>query len=162
MLSDDVFRECLEQTLVELESWANGARDRAKIDVAATRRYWRMSVDPHFPGGCPFELLIKSDQTFSLKLADEVYEDRPVTRFDLFSKLAAAVVAGGVEQTKVRNALTDILVAIESRVELDEGWDWIGERLIAPRTLQALQISEVRRTHRFLPYARYAPESGPW
>jgi hypothetical protein len=161
MLSDDVFRERLEQTLVELESWANAARDRANIDIAATRRYWRMAVVPHFPGGCPFELLIKSDQTFSLKLADEVYEDRPVPGFDLFPKLSAAVVAGGVEQTKVRNALTDILVAIESRVELAENWDWIGERLVRPRS-HALDAAEVRHTHRFLPYARYVPVRGPW
>jgi hypothetical protein len=140
MLPDDVFRDRLEPTLVDLEAWANGMRDCAKIDITASQRYWRLSATPHIAGGCPFELLIKSDQTFDLRLANEVYEDRPLDRFDFLVRLV--------------NALTGVLLGIGTRVEIEDGWDWTGDRRITPTPLPALEADEVRRTHRFLPYQR--------
>ena len=113
-----------------------------------------MSVAPNTEGACPFELMIKADQTFTLKLADEVYEDKAVERFDFFLRLADAVSAGHVERIETRNAQTGVLLAIETRVELKAGWDWIGERQVTARRMPALEADEERRTHRFLPYRR--------
>ena len=48
MLPDDVFRDRLEATLVEVEAWATRTRDCASIDVMASPRYWRMVVLPQF------------------------------------------------------------------------------------------------------------------
>ena len=149
MLPDDVFRGRLEQTLVEIEAWAGKTRDCATIDVGASQKYWGMLVLPHFPTACPFELIIKSEQKFSLQLADETYEDRPVEHFDLFPALARAVEAGHIERIEILDAATDTLVGVRTRVELAPGWDWIGERRIAPPV-----ESEECRTHRFLPYRR--------
>jgi hypothetical protein len=154
MLSDDVFRDRLEQTLVDLETWASGIHDCAGVDIAASQHYWRMSVAPHMAGGCPFELMIKSDQTFNLMLDNEVYEDRPLDRFDFFVKLVSAIVDGRVERTETRNALTGVLLGIEMRVEIEDGWDWTGARRVTPAPLPALEADEVRCTHRFLPYRR--------
>jgi len=154
MLPDDVFRDRLEPTLVDLEAWANGMRDCAKIDITASQRYWRLSATPHIAGGCPFELLIKSDQTFDLSLANEVYEDRPLDRFDFLVRLVSAIAAGHVERIETRNALTGVLLGIGTRVEIEDGWDWTGDRRITPTPLPALEADEVRRTHRFLPYRR--------
>jgi hypothetical protein len=154
MLSDDVFRDNLERTLVDLESWANSMRDCAAIDIAASPRYWRLSATPLVAGACPFDLMLKSDQTFSLRLAGEVHENNPIERFDLFLKLAAAIAAGRVGKIETFNADTGALLAIESRVELSPGWDWIGERRIAPRARFAIEPPEECRTHRFLPYRR--------
>jgi hypothetical protein len=149
MLPDDVFRNHLEQTLVDIEAWAEKARDCAAIEIAASQSYWRMVVLPYLPSACPFELLVKSDQHFSLKLADEVYEHRPVERFDLFPALARAIEAGHAERIETFTATTDTLVAIAMRIELVPGWDWIGERRIA-----LLDGDKECRTHRFLPYRR--------
>jgi hypothetical protein len=153
MLPDDVFRDRLEQTLVELEAWAKAASDSAEIDIGASRQYWRMSAIPHARGACPLELMIKSDQTFSLKLAGEVYEDRPADKFDFFLKLSHAIAAGRVERIETLNALTVVLLVIAMRVELAPQWEWIGERRLA---IPAADGAEERRTHRFLPYRRHS------
>jgi hypothetical protein len=154
MLPDDVYRDRLEQTLVELEAWASPIHDCADVDIAASQRYWRISVAPKIEAACPFELMIKADQTFTLRLAGEVYEDRPVDRFDFFLKLVDAIAAGHVDRIETRNAQTGVLLAIETRVELKAGWDWIGERRVTPRRMPALEAEEERRAHRFLPYRR--------
>lgn len=154
MLPDDVYRDRLEKTLVDLESWANEMRGSADIAITASDRYWRMAVVPFLPGACPFELLLKSSQTFDLALNGEVYESRPVERFDLFPSLAKAIAAGRVERIATRNAETGILIDIATRVELAPGWDWIGSRRVLRRFTRPLEANEERRTHRFLSYTR--------
>lgn len=84
MLPNDVFRDRLERTLIDLEAWAKATADCAEIGIAASERYWRMVVVPNADLACPFELMIKSDQKFGLKLAAETYDDRPIERLDLF------------------------------------------------------------------------------
>ena len=49
MLPDDVFRDRLEQTLVEIEAWARKTRDCATIDVGASQQYWRHAGSSPFP-----------------------------------------------------------------------------------------------------------------
>jgi hypothetical protein len=157
MLPDDVFRHRLEETLVALEAWAGDTRDCAAIDISASPRYWHMSVAPQADGTCPFELMLQSDQTFTLKLVDEVYEDRPIERFDLFLGLVEAIAAGAVDRIETFNAQTEIPLGVEMRVELAPGWDWIGAHRVTPRPVRALEAEEERRTHRFLPYRRQPP-----
>jgi hypothetical protein len=154
MLPDDVFRERLEQTLIALEAWADEIRDYADIEISASERYWGMDVQPHFPNACPFELLVHRDQTFDLALDREHYEKRPIERFDLFLKLAKAIAAGRVERIETRNALTGVLIAIATRVEIAEGWDWLGRRTVLKQSLHALEQSEECQAFRFLPYRR--------
>jgi hypothetical protein len=154
MIPDDVYRDCLEKTLVDLEAWAENTRDSADIAISASDRYWRMAVAPVFQGACPFELLINSGQTFDLSLDGEVYENRPIERIDLFLNLAEAIAAGHVERIETRNALTGILIEIAMRVELATGCDWTGSRQVQKRFIRRLEASEQRRTHRYLPYRR--------
>jgi hypothetical protein len=149
MLPDDVFRERLEQTLVQIEERVSRMRASAAVDVAATPRYWRLAVQPFFRAACPFELIVKSDQKFSLKLGGEAFEDRQIDRFELFPHLVRAIEEGQVEKISKYNALTEALVGIEIRVRLEPGWDWLGERRIAPAT-----SAEEWRTHRYLAYRR--------
>ena len=106
------------------------------------------------PSACPFELLIKADQTFDLVLNGEVYESHPVERFDLFPKLAAAIAAGHVERIETRNSQTGILIDVATRVELASGWDWTGSRRVLQRFVRPLEAHEERETHRFLSYKR--------
>lgn len=154
MLPDDVYRDRLEKTLVDLEAWANETRARADIAITASDRYWRMAVAPFLPTACPFELLIKASQTFDLALNREVYEDKPVERFDLFLNLAKAIARGRVERIETRNALTGILIDVATRVELAPGWDWIGSHRVLKRFVRPLEADEEQQTHRFLSYDR--------
>jgi len=149
MLPDDVFRDRLEQTLVEVEKSIANMRNCAAVDVSASPRYWSVVVLPFLAAACPFELIIKADQKFSLKLAGEAFENRPVESFELFPHLVRAVEAGHVEKISKFDAMTETLVAIEMRVELERGWDWLGERRIRPTT-----PAEEWRTHRYLAYRR--------
>jgi hypothetical protein len=154
MFPDDVFREHLGEAIAALESWAAETKDTAQIDIDNSETYWKMAVTPHAHGACPFEVLFDSHQRFSLALADEIYEDRPVDRFDFFLMLARAVASGNVERIRTFNAMTDAAEMIEMRVVLEDGWAWVGERRIAPRTPRKLETASVRRVERFLPYRR--------
>jgi hypothetical protein len=149
MLPDDVFRDRLEQTLAEIEKSIASMRECATIEVKASTRYWSMAALPFQTGACPFELMVKSDQKFSLKLADEAFENRPVERFELFPQLVRAIEAGRVERISKFDAMTDALVGIEMRVELEPGWDWLAERRLASVT-----TAEEWQAHRYLPYRR--------
>ncbi|MBN9246743.1 MAG: hypothetical protein J0I81_04715 [Hyphomicrobium sp.] len=149
MLSDDVFRDRLEATLVDIERWAATIRDCADVGIAASDRYWRIAVVPNEDLACAFELMIRSDQKFGLKLAAETYDDRPIERFDIFPALVRAIEAGRVDKIEMYNTMTNALVGIATRVELAPGWDWIGDRRVARAT-----AAEEWRTRRFLPYRR--------
>lgn len=149
MLPDDVFRDRLEQTLVEVEKSVTNLRDCAAVEITASPRYWSVVVFPFLAAACPFELMIKADQTFSVKLAGEAFENRPVERFELFPHLVRAIEAGRVDKISKFDAMTDALLAIEMHVELAPGWDWFGERRIRPPS-----PAEEWRTHRYLAYRR--------
>ncbi len=149
MLPDDVFRSQLEQTLVGIGALAETIRDCAAAEITASSRYWRLLVTPLFSSACPFDLLINSDQKFSLKLATENFEDRPVERFDLFPALVRAIEAGRVDRIEMLDSKTGFLARIAMRVGLAPGWDWLGEHPVG-----LVAISEEWRTNRSLPYRR--------
>jgi hypothetical protein len=149
MLPDDVFRDRLEQTLLEIEAHIIKTRDVAAVDVAASARYWRIVVRPFLPQACPFELLINSDQKFSLTLVNETFENLPVERLDLFPALVRAIEAGRVDKIEMLDAKTGFLARTAMRVELAPGWDWLGEHQVGPPA-----DSEEWRTHRYLAYRR--------
>lgn len=148
MLPDDVFRERLEQTLVQVETTVACMRDHAAVDVTATPHYWRVVVLPFVVEACPFELLIKSEQKFSLKLADQTFENRPIEHFEMFPHLVRAIEDGHVDRISKFDAMTDALVGVEMRVTLGPGWDWRGDRRISASE----PSEEVWRTHRYLAY----------
>ncbi|MBS0232641.1 MAG: hypothetical protein JSR99_04055 [Proteobacteria bacterium] len=149
MLPDDVFRDRLEQTLIEIETHITNTRECAAVEVIASPHYWRMVVMPFFPDTCPFELIVKADQKFSIRLADQTFEDRAIEDFGLFLKLLRAIEAGRVEKILKFNAMTEELVAIAMRVSLELDRDWRGEHRLAP-----IAPSEEWRMHRYLPYRR--------
>ncbi len=151
MLPDDVFRDHLEQTLIEIEAHIPKTRECANVEITAAPHYWRIAVMPFFPGTCPIDLIIKSDQKFSIKVDGRKFEDLPIERFDLFLKMLRAVEAGHVEKISKFNALTEELVATAMHISLAPKPDWIGEHRRLPPT-----AAEEWRTHRYLPYRRHA------
>jgi hypothetical protein len=154
MYSDDVYRNHLGETIAALEDWARDNRDVATIETSSNAAYWKLSVMPHAAGACPIELLLRADQRFNVAIGGEVYEDKPVDKFDFFAMLVRAIARGNVERINVLNALTGALEAIETRVTLEDGWAWIGERRIASRGSHKIDSAQELRTRRFVPYRR--------
>ena len=154
ILPDDVFRARLAATISEMENWVAAHRDCADCDMSSTSSYWKLRVVPRMTGACPFEMMFRANQTFSMSLAREVYEDRPFDTFEFFPMLARAVAGGHVERIETRSALTGALEAIEMRVVLEDGWAWIGERRVGARQSRRVETAEERRVYRFLPYRR--------
>ena len=154
MIPDDTYRDRLAATIGALSDWAQSVKDAAHVDITNSDAFWKLRVEPRAPGACPFELLFDGHQQFSLALADEIYENRPVDRFDFFLMLVRAIERGGVERIESRNALTDALAAIEMKVELGDGWAWVGERRVGSRAALKSDGGKVHRTARFLPYRR--------
>jgi hypothetical protein len=154
MYSDDVYRKNLSDTISALEAWARDFRDVAEIETPETAAYWKLSVVPHVAGACPFELLLRADQKFNAAIGGEIYEDKPIDKFEFFPMLARAIATGNVEHIEVLNALTGALDAIETRVTLEDGWAWIGERRTGPRGARRTDSTQELRTRHFLPYRR--------
>lgn len=154
MFSDDVYRNRLSDVIATLEAWARDQRDVARIETLASGAYWKMAVEPTAAGTCPFELMLRADQRFNVKVAEEVYEDKPVDKFEFFPMLARAIAGGNVERVDVTSALTAAVESIETRVTLEDGWAWIGERRIGQRTPRRIETAQEQRVHRYLPYRR--------
>lgn len=153
-LPDDAYRARLAATIEELERWAADLRDAADIVTTPHSAFWRIESTPHMPGACDFTALFSASQTFSLIVAGEFYEDRPIDRFELFPMIARAMSAGRVERIHTLSALTNSVKTIETRIELEDGWAWVGERRIGPYGRREGDASEERRVRRFLPYRR--------
>lgn len=154
MFSDDVYRTQLSDTIAALETWATTLAGCAAVETDITAAYWKISVAPEARGACPFELMLRADQRFNTKIADEVYEDKPVDAFQFFPMLARAIAAGRVERITISSALTGTPEAIETRVTLEDGWAWIGERRLASWGPRKNEAAHTQKIHRFLPYRR--------
>lgn len=154
MFPDDVYRQQLSNVIAELETWASTLDDCAKCTSSMAPAFWKLSVTPEARGACPFELMLRADQRFNVQIGGEVYEDKPVDAFPFFPMLARAIAAGRVERNTISSALTGAAEAIETRVTLEDGWAWIGERRVNARTARKSDAAQEQRTHRFLPYRR--------
>ena len=153
MFSDDVYRNRLSTVIETLEAWAREHRDVTNAETSANASHWKLLVAPHVAGACPFALMLRADQKFDVQIADEIYEDKPVDTFEFFPMLVRAIAGGNVERVAISSALTGALEAIETRVTLEDGWAWIGERRLG-RTARRTDGAQQLRAHRFLPYRR--------
>ena len=154
MFPDDVYRQQLSDVIAELENWAHALSDCATCTSGIAPAFWKLSVTPEARGACAFELMLRADQRFNVQIGGEVYEDKPVDAFAFFPMLARAIAAGRVERNTISSALTGVPEAIETRVTLEDGWAWIGERRVATRVARKSDAAQEQRTHRFLPYRR--------
>lgn len=154
LFPDDVYRSRLGETIAALEAWAARQRDVANIDIAATATYWKLTVVPSARGACPFELLLRADQRFNTIIGDEIYEDKLIDQFEFFPMMVHAIATGNVERIEVLNALTGTVEAVETRLTLEDGWAWIGERRTSHRPMRRHEMSEERRVSPYLPYRR--------
>jgi hypothetical protein len=151
---DDVYRAVLDDCIAKFTAWRDAHESVADIQVEATGGHWRLSAAPYAVGACAFELLVQPNQRFSLVVGDEVFEDKPVTDPEVLVMLVKAISAGRVQRIEVSNALTGQVERIETRISLEDGWDWIGERRIASRPGVDASAAEVLKTRPYLAYRR--------
>jgi hypothetical protein len=154
MDSDVEYRSEIERTVATLEAWSRDYSDVAVIFTSMQDSNWQITCEPHASGACPFTLLLRGDRRFDLKIAGESYDDKPIDRLDFFVMLIRAIAAGHVERVDVISALTGAVDAIETRVTLEDGWAWIGERRTGLRGARRTDTTQELRSHRFLAYRR--------
>lgn len=154
MESDTVYRDDLERTIASLEAWARDYSDVSEVHYFSEGFNWRMTSQPYVSGACALDLLLRKDRRFDLKIGSEFYDDKPIDRLDFFVMLVRAVASGHVERVDVVNALTASIDAVETRVTLEDGWAWIGERRTGLRGSRRMDSAQELRTHRFLAYRR--------
>jgi hypothetical protein len=153
-ISDDVFRDRLAGAITALEVWAHQNRDVAEIETSEGSTHWCLRSLPHQPGACAFELILNANQTFSLNLGGEIYEDRPIDQLEFFPMLARAIAGGHVERIQTLNAMTGAREQVDMRVTLEDGWAWVGERRMGPRQSKRAEALEERRREPYLAYRR--------
>lgn len=150
MLSDDVYRSRLAVTIAALRYWVPSVSDAAETEETETSDFWRLAVAPRIAQGCPFELILHSDQRHDLIIAGEVYEDRLIGTLDLFLPLAEAIAAGTVLQRQWISAVTGRPLSIETLVTLPSGAVWRDG--VGPASANGIPL--VSRDRHFLPYRR--------
>jgi len=125
-------------------------------DAAAIQRdegsdYWKITVAPRTAGACPFELMLRTDRTYDLAVAGELYEEQRTDDLELFAELVRSLASGRVIQRVVSSRMTGEPLSIETRIATDGHGLWRRERQLAPAMPPG--ETELRDRH-FLPYRR--------
>ena len=131
MLSDDVFRIRLNETIEALRYWAPTVTDVASVHESDGDGFWKVSAVPFAARSCPFEFVLRTDQHHDLTIAREVFEDQPTDSLDLFVPLATAISEGRVVQRFWATVATGTLCAVETIVSLGDGSQWRGNRVVS-------------------------------
>lgn len=153
MLPDDVYRSRLESVIASLKYWVPGIADVARVEVADTPDFYRLSAAPKLAKACPFELIVRADQHYDLQIAGESYVDRATQSLDMFLILVQAIADGRVVQRRWVSLATGTLRRIETIIALKGGAIWQAGRDIAGPTDLADEAVESHDVH-FLPYHR--------
>lgn len=149
-MPDDLFRAELSRALNGMNQWCETYERYCLIERRETADHWWLKAEPFLPGACPFELVITANQRFSVNIDGELFEDKPVADMGFFVAAAHAIASGLVDKSFVEGAMTGRKLAIETRIALGDGWNWIGERRLAKQSREPV----IRRVHAYLPYRR--------
>lgn len=153
MISDDVFRSHLQATIAALRYWVPTIADAAHIEQTENHDFWKLAVTPNVRGPCPFELMLRADQHFDIMIAGETYEDQPIKSLAVFVPLVQAIASGRVVQRRTESLATGAELALETRVDIDDGQLWTARRVLPGGAAIASSHVEIRDRH-FLPYRR--------
>lgn len=151
---DDRYRSKLQAAIASLEYWVPSITDCAWIAETNDEAYWRVNVEPHVAGACPFELVMRSDGYYDLMIASESYEDQPIDNLELFVPLAQAIANGDVTQRIYTSAATRMPLATETIVQLANGAVWQRRRKLATGLPSEPPHEAIARDHVFLPFKR--------
>ncbi|MFN3745964.1 MAG: hypothetical protein ACK4TL_14785 [Hyphomicrobiaceae bacterium] len=151
MLPDDAFRAKRDRTIGALRQWQRAIADCAHGEEEAGATYWRLTISPLADGACPFEVILHDRQTCDLAIGPESYEGRSSDELDRLPAMAEAIAAGRVLTRTRRSALTGLVLAIETELQLANGETWKAERWLVPGINAGAMVREDRW---YLPYRR--------
>lgn len=155
MLPDDVFRTQFQATAAALVRWAESIRDVADAAVGEGHGFWKLTVAPHVPGACPFEMIVRSGQRLDISVAGETYEDRPMPAVERLLGVAEAIGEGRVVERHWRSQMTGTLVLVETIVRPGAGEAWCERRMLRPLVPAPDKEGQAEFCDRhFLPYRR--------
>lgn len=154
MTSDDVFRARLESTIASLRYWVPQIADTARIEEAQAPGFWKIMVTPHVAGACPFELMLRSNQSYGLVVDCETYENLPSGTFNAFVPLVEAISEGRVIERQLVSAATGELLRVSMIVDLPDGTLWEAGREVGPAVEPVNGLALENRDRHFLPYRR--------
>lgn len=152
MLLNDAYLSRLQLTITALRYWAPSIANAARVTESETPQYWRLTVVPELALACPFEFVLRVDQSYDIAIAGEEYENRPVASLDLFPQIAEAIARGNVFQRRWRSTATGVLRAVETIVAPDGGHLWRGAKADTAAVLLTDGVASC--DHYFLPYQR--------
>lgn len=146
MIPDDVYQQDFENIVAQMRYWAPSVADVAKVEEEEGPGYRIFKFSSAYPGGCPFEFVIRQDQHYDLRVAAQHYLDQPARNLMRFHSLSEAIVEGRVSQLYWHSIKTGVLRGIQTQVRLADGSIW-REGMPEPEECES-------RTRTFLPYRR--------
>ncbi len=151
---DDRQRAKLRTAITSLEYWIPSISDAAWISQTNCDDYWRINVEPHIEGPCPFEIVIRTDGFHDIVIAGEAFEDQTTDDLDLFVPFAEAIASGNVIRRIYSTADTRMPVAIETSVNMAGGKSWHRRRELVSGFNGPVHHEAIAHDHAFLPYKR--------
>lgn len=153
MIPTDVYRSKLNLTIASLRYWIPSVSDTAAAELTEIGDAWRLEAVPNTTGACPFELILRSDQHFDLRLDGTDFEDQDVVDLDFFLPLAEALSAGNVVISTWRSVATGHEVGRAARVRFADGRVWTCDWGHS-NTSERGDDEVVQTDRHFLPYRR--------
>lgn len=154
MQSDDQFRRTFEAATARLSTWAEAQSDAATVQTETMGPSWRLSLVPTAANACPVELIVHRDaQSFDIQVGPEASEGHRIETFALLDDILAAVVDGRVVTQQLSSVEAGSLLAVDTRVILGDGVDWMCRRLTAIGSHRPTHKALVRERH-WLAYRR--------
>lgn len=154
MSMDDRYRAKLQAAIASLRYWIPSISDVATMNESDNSDYWRLGVEPHVKGGCPFEIVVRSDGFHDIMIDGEVYEDQPSDDLDLFLAFAQGVARGDVIRRRFLTSAAEREVAVETIVALGNGRTWSRSRDLVALSKHGEIGDLIIADHRYLPYRR--------
>ena len=153
MLSDEIYRAKLQQTIASLEAWTGFVADVARVEESDQGSAWRLALVPHAPHACSIEIVLRADQRFDVTIADWTSKNLAIPSLDLFMPLLEAVTEGQVVKRRVASAITGLVHSVSTVVTLADGRVFADGQLDVAALPTPDTPTEIRDTH-YLPYRR--------
>lgn len=117
MPPDEITRKQLQHVITALEAWAKEMRPWADIEYGPINGAWRISAVPNVPTACPFEIVLRPDRKYDIRIGDETYEDQPFDALTDIPQLVRAIASGRVLVRRWESWTTGFVYKIETVVD---------------------------------------------
>jgi hypothetical protein len=124
MLSDDNIRKKLQHVIAALEVWAAEMEPWATVELGFTDGVWRICAAPNAATACPFEIILRPDQKFDMRVGGETYEDQRLDALTDIPQIVRAISNGRILIRRWESWTTGLEYNLETIIDIpgaDEG-----------------------------------------